>query len=287
MGSVILFEPKAGNTRTMAYTNLHDLRRHARLRLLGGLVVGGLMFAGGIGVVELLRLPEAPADAAEAPSAPDPAPDARAVAAAPTPAPSAPKTASPAPPSPALALGDPTAPDDTPPEDDPPPGLPAELAPDPGRAPSDGRPRLGSNGELTPAALAANGRPDDEAPGGEVGGGGDDSGGAADPDAPWWEQCRGRPCKLDFGTHRRILVREGTLRRDGQYGYKMFKDNPVTVRAQRDKSPRIVAHHFGFHSVTRKPAMAYVTLRQDGREYQGVLPLRLGSTHLELIPSSR
>ena len=278
------------------HMTLDELQRGARLRLGVGAAIGAAMFIGGVGLVELLRLPDEMTDANPAAAATDDQDDAPAAVAV------------------AARDDQPTA-DDPGRDDDPgaaPQGAPADDGRDDDLPSRD--PILLPEGQEPPPRddepAARDDEPDDEpaarddepteddAPAarddepGEDGSGDDGSGeedaiAAQDsgppPSGPWWDRCRDRKCTLEFGKHRRIIMREGTLRSDRQTGYRPFKDNDVALRLDRDDNPVIVCHFYGFHSRTKEPTLAYVTVhRSSGEKVEGIIPLRLGSLHLQM-----
>ena len=105
-------------------------------------------------------------------------------------------------------------------------------------------------------------------------------------DPPWWEKCREKRCTLNFGDHNQIIFREGRISSDREIGYRPFRDNKIIMRLYKANNPSIIAHHFGFHSRTKKPSVGFVTVSQSGRSEAGVIPLRLGPDHIEMNPST-
>ncbi len=108
---------------------------------------------------------------------------------------------------------------------------------------------------------------------------------AKDPPADkWWEGVKTKRCTVLYGDHQRLVVREGSLRRDETTTYGPFADNDVVARVRRENATEVTVHHFGFHPRNGRPSLAHVTVHVPGGDITGILPLQIGEDQIELRP---
>lgn len=242
-------------------TNLEDYARRARRRLTIAAVVGAVCFAAGIGLVAALA-PDESGEANPDDGAPE-ATGAQTPAVAGTPRavekPRAQTTpdAAPVPETSADAgRGEDTL------------AAPAEkpaVVEETGGAAADDKPE---NDKAEPtAAVPAEPKPEG--------------------DARWWLAVKGKRCKVVYGAHERLLVREGTLRRDETTTYGPFTDNDVVARVRRENATEVTVHHLGIHPRNGRPSLAHVTVHTGKLgDVEGILPLQIGGDQILLQPVS-
>lgn len=115
----------------------------------------------------------------------------------------------------------------------------------------------------------------------------EDSGGEeeADPGDQWWKRIHGKKCRIAFGDHKRLIMREGRLHKDEVTTYGPFVNQPVAARVRESMDPRLTVHHIGIHPRNKRPSLAYVTLHNGDQDIRGILPLQVSGDQLRLIPA--
>lgn len=104
------------------------------------------------------------------------------------------------------------------------------------------------------------------------------------PGASWWTDLAGKRCKVMYGDHDRLVVREGTLRRDETTTYGPFVDNNVVARVRRENATEVTVLHLGIHPRNGRPSLAHVTVHEASGDIEGILPLQIGGDQIELRP---
>ncbi len=117
----------------------------------------------------------------------------------------------------------------------------------------------------------------------------EDPGDQADEEPPadgqWWKTIHGKRCRIDFGDHKRLIMREGRLNRDEVTTYGPFVNQPIAARVRESMNPVLTVHHIGIHPRNQRPSLAYVTFHDGGRDIKGILPLQVSGDQLRLIPT--
>jgi len=94
----------------------------------------------------------------------------------------------------------------------------------------------------------------------------------------------GKPCTIDFGDIRAVIVRQGDLAHGQQILWKRDIGSRARAgRIARDDKPVVVPLAFGFHPSGGRPTAAYSKV-QGPRPLDGVIPLKVADTFLELRP---
>lgn len=101
----------------------------------------------------------------------------------------------------------------------------------------------------------------------------------------WWTRIHGKKCRIDFGDHKRLIMREGRLHKDQVTTYGPFVNQPVAARVRESMDPRLTVHHIGIHPRNKRPSLAYVTLHNGDQDIRGILPLQVSGDQLRLIPA--
>lgn len=175
--------------------------------------------------------------------------------------------------------------EDTPKADDGQAGVAANTAPaeDPAEAnpDADAAEPTTDDGEDAPS--------DDQPPQDEIAdtdqGEAPDTGEGDDGGDAWWARIHGKKCRIDFGDHKRLIMREGRLHKDEVTTYGPFVNQPVAARVRESMDPRLTVHHIGIHPRNKRPSLAYVTLHNGDQDIRGILPLQVSGDQLRLIPA--
>jgi len=106
----------------------------------------------------------------------------------------------------------------------------------------------------------------------------------SDTSEQWWADLHGVKCKIEFGDHKRLIMREGRLAKDMTTTYGPFVNEAIKSRVRESLDPIVTVHHFGIHPRNKRPSLAHVTLHQGGKKLSGILPLQISGDQIRLIP---
>ena len=105
-----------------------------------------------------------------------------------------------------------------------------------------------------------------------------------DLDKKWWLGLRGHRCYIDFGNQRALIVRAGKLEKDQVASYSSFGKNKKITTLRKKNNPVVRPIAFGFHPADGEPNLVYLSIRgEDGHErMKGILSLRISGEKLKL-----
>lgn len=154
-------------------------------------------------------------------------------------------------------------------EEAPPDAGPSDAAPDPSPAPDGG-----------PADAAAPPEPAAAAPDAAVA--------AAPParDEPWWEACRDKRCRVDFGrVTGGVSIRRASLEHGATVDWRRDFDGKKKVGVLSSGSDVWVTVH-GVGMTDGKPSAASITWKGGGETLTGVIALSIGDKQIKFVPSA-